>query len=122
MYFLRSKLNSLEENIRSATDDLENETRELKAADRLVKDAIDESTRHINAFKMFSTVHLEKIVKDVRRVQELLTEFQSKACAKAIIKKTVSMLYDGISPISLNRIHITAVWMDRTQFASEIDY
>lgn len=86
----------LEENINLATMDLNRETKELEAADRQVKDANDESARHINAFKMFSTIHLERIVKDVQRVQELLTEFQSKECAKAIIKKTVGVPDDNI--------------------------
>lgn len=83
----------LEDHIRSAKSILNNEIEDLTNVRLQVKNAVSESNKHLNAFKSFSTIQMDKIVRDVNRIQELLTELQSKQCAKALTKKTVRMIY-----------------------------
>lgn len=79
----------LDNNIVSAKTILNAEIEELNNVSQKVKVAIFESNKHINAFKSFSTIRMDKIIHDVHGVQELLTELQSKQCAKALSKKMV---------------------------------
>lgn len=92
-FFYRSKLKYLEDNITSAKLILNNEIEDLRNVRLQVKNAIFESNKHIDAFKSFSKIQLDKIEHDVKKVQELLTELQSKQCAKALVKKTVQITY-----------------------------
>ncbi|KAL4125847.1 hypothetical protein QTP88_010087 [Uroleucon formosanum] len=85
---IESKCKSLEENIKLAVGCLDKETQELNAVNLQIQDAIAESTKHINAFKLFSEIHLERIVNDLHRLQEILKESQSRECAKVLVKKS----------------------------------
>jgi len=89
--FFRSKLKSLEENLELAAECLDKETQELNAINLQIQNAIAESTKHINAFKHFSEIHLESIVNDLHRLQEILVESQSRECAKVLVKKSVKI-------------------------------
>jgi len=76
---------------------LDKETQELNAVNLQIQDAIAESTKQINAFKLFSEIHLERIVNDLHRLQEILTESQSRECAKVLVKKSVRIyLYSRV--------------------------
>ncbi|XP_003241720.1 putative leucine-rich repeat-containing protein DDB_G0290503 [Acyrthosiphon pisum] len=100
---IESKLKSLEENIELAVESLDKETQELNAVNLQIQEAIAESTKHINAFKLFSEIHLERIVNDLHRLQEILTESQSRECAKVLVKKTfMDHLKDKITSIYQN--------------------
>jgi len=87
----RSKLKSLEENIELAAKCLDKETQELNAVNLQIQDATAESTKHINAFKQFSEIHLERIVNDLNRLKEIYVESQSRECSKFLVKKSVWM-------------------------------
>jgi len=84
-------LKSLEENIEIAVECIDKEAQELNAVNIQIQDAIAEKTKHINAFQYFSEIHLERIVNDLHRLQEILTESQSRECAKVLVKKSVRM-------------------------------
>ncbi|XP_060858311.1 uncharacterized protein LOC132935714 [Metopolophium dirhodum] len=100
---IESKLKSLEENIELAVECLDKETQELNAVNLQIQDAIVESNKHINAFKLFSEIHLERIVNDLHRLQEILTESQSRECAKVHVKKSfMDHLKDKITSIYQN--------------------
>lgn len=81
----------MDDHITSAKSMLNNEIEALTNVRLQVKNAVSDSNKHINAFKSFSSMKMDNIVHDVNRVQELLTELQSKQCAKALTKKTVRM-------------------------------
>ncbi|KAF0759967.1 early endosome antigen 1-like [Aphis craccivora] len=97
---IESKLKSLEENIELAAKCLDKENQELNAVNLQIQDATAESTKHINAFKQFSEIHLERIVNDLHRLKEIYTESQSRECSKVLVKKSVWMTLEY--PISNN--------------------
>ncbi|XP_022175185.1 rho-associated protein kinase 2-like, partial [Myzus persicae] len=100
---IESKLKSLEENIELSVECLEKETQELNAVNLQIQEAIAESTKHINAFQHFSEIHLERIVNDLHRLQEILTESQNRECAKVLVKKSfMDHLKDKITSIYQN--------------------
>ncbi|CAI6353092.1 unnamed protein product [Macrosiphum euphorbiae] len=100
---IESKLKSLEENIELAVQCLDKETQELNAVNLQIQDAIAESTKHINAFKLFSEIHLERIVNDLHRLKDILTESQSRECAKVLVKKSfMDHLKDKVTSIYQN--------------------
>jgi len=68
---------------------MDKEAQELNAVNLQIQEAIAESTKHINAFQYFSEIHLERIVNDLHRLQEILTESQSRECEKVLVKKSV---------------------------------
>lgn len=88
-YYFRTKLEGLNENTKSANADLNNDLIELDLLNRALDNAVAEGTKHMNAFKKFSTMHTERIGNDITKIQELLTQLQSKQCEKDIIKTTV---------------------------------
>ncbi|XP_026821279.1 uncharacterized protein LOC113559736 [Rhopalosiphum maidis] len=97
------KLKSLEENIQLAAECLNKETQELNTVNLQIQDAIAESTKHINAFKQFSEIHLERIVNDLHRLKEICIESQSRECAKVLVKKSfMDLLKDKITSIYHN--------------------
>jgi hypothetical protein len=82
-------LESLDKKIKIASKSLSQEIENLETIKKEVQDAAAESSRHVNAFVNFSSIHMDKIVKDVEDIQILLIKLQSKECAKAIIKQKV---------------------------------
>ncbi|XP_015373377.1 PREDICTED: putative leucine-rich repeat-containing protein DDB_G0290503 [Diuraphis noxia] len=100
---IESKLKSLEENIEIAVERMDKEAQELNAVNLQIQEAIAESTKHINAFQNFSKIHLEKIVNDLHRLQEILTQSQSRECEKVLVKKSfMNHLKDKITSINQN--------------------
>jgi len=70
---------------------MDKEAQELNAVNLQIQEAIAENTKHINAFQYFSEIHLDRIVHDLHRLQEILTESQSRECEKVLVKKSVRM-------------------------------
>ncbi|KAE9528639.1 hypothetical protein AGLY_012214, partial [Aphis glycines] len=100
---IESKLKSLEENIELAAKCLDKETQELNAVNLQIQDATAESTKHINAFKQFSEIHLKRIVNDLHRLKEIYVESQSRECSKFLVKKSfMDLLKDNITSIYKN--------------------
>lgn len=85
----RSNINTLHENIKLFKAYIDNDTKELDAVNELVQKAVIESDKHINAFKNFSAIHLNKIAGDLNSFRELLTELQSKECEKSSVRDEV---------------------------------
>lgn len=89
VFFFRSRLKYLEENIKSETEDLNKREKELVDIREQVVKATFESTRHINAYNKFSTIQMEKICNEMQELQQMLTKLQTEECAKSVVKKSV---------------------------------
>ncbi|XP_025208658.1 spindle pole body component 110-like [Melanaphis sacchari] len=100
---IESKLKSLEQNVELAKECIDKETQELNAVNLQIQDAIAESSKHINAFKHFSEIHLERIVSDLSKLKEICTESQRRECTKFLAKKSfMDLLKDRITSINQN--------------------
>lgn len=91
MFFSRSKLKYLDKKINSVKAELDEESGALNAVNQVVQNAVQNSTRQINAFGNFLTIHKGRLVSDLNRIRELLTRLQDKECAKAVNKKEVRL-------------------------------
>lgn len=87
--FSRSKLKHLDKNINSIKAKLNEKTGVLDTVNRAVQNAMQTSTRRINAFSNFLSLYKERLVCDLNQTQELLMELQNKECEKALNKKEV---------------------------------
>lgn len=90
MFSSRSKLKHFDKNVQSAKAELDAETGALVTVERVVQNAIQNSTRQINAFGNFLTIHKGRLVSDLNRIRELLTALQDKKCTKALNRKEVT--------------------------------
>ncbi|VVC44015.1 Hypothetical protein CINCED_3A025664 [Cinara cedri] len=86
---IESNINTMLESIKLVTANVDQDSQELDAVNKSVLNAVIESDQHINAFKNFSKIHLDKITGDLKAIEELLIELQSKECEKSIVRKTV---------------------------------
>lgn len=87
--FFRSRLTYLEENIKSETQNLNKTEKELDGIREQVTKATFESAKHINAYKKFSSIQMEKICNEMQVLHQLLTKLQTEECAKSVVKISV---------------------------------
>lgn len=85
----RSVLKNVDNSFKACSMTLDEVTKELKAVNLEVEDAIVESNKRVKGFKKFTIIKMDKISNDLLMVQELLAELQGKECEKAINRKTV---------------------------------